>query len=97
MAVVSWCSDFLVSSVCARDLSLLNSVKYDSIWISVPLGRSTVFYYLRIIFSMQLRFSFFLIMQLQFRFFRIIYLCSYIFLPELVLPKYSVELYLEED
>ena len=26
-----WCSDFLVSSVCARDLSLLNSVKYDSI------------------------------------------------------------------
>ena len=26
-----WCSDFLVDSVCARDLSLLNSVKYDSI------------------------------------------------------------------
>ena len=31
MAVVSWCSDFLVSSVCARDLSLLHSVRYDSI------------------------------------------------------------------
>ena len=31
MAVVSWCSDFLVTSVCARDLSLLKSVKYDSI------------------------------------------------------------------
>ena len=26
-----WCSDFLVNSVCARDLSLLNSVKFDSI------------------------------------------------------------------
>ena len=26
-----WCSDFPVNSVCARDLSLLNSVKYDSI------------------------------------------------------------------
>ena len=30
MAVFCWCSDFLVDSVCARDLSLLNSVKYDS-------------------------------------------------------------------
>ena len=45
---------------------------------------------------MQLQFSFFifLIVQLQFRFFRIIYLCSYIFLPELILHKYSVEGYL---
>ena len=33
-----WCSDFPVNSVCARDLSLLNSVKYDSsvISFSVP-------------------------------------------------------------
>ena len=30
MAVLCWCSDFLVDSVCARDFSLLNSVKYDS-------------------------------------------------------------------
>ena len=30
MAVFCWCSDFLVDSVCARFLSLLNSVKYDS-------------------------------------------------------------------
>ena len=48
----------LVKPVNARVLSLLNSVKYDSL-CSVPLGRSTVFYYLRINFSMQLQFSFF--------------------------------------
>ena len=30
MAVFCWCSDFPVNSVCARDFSLLNSVKYDS-------------------------------------------------------------------
>ena len=30
-AVFYWCSDFLVSSVCARDLSLPKSVKYDAI------------------------------------------------------------------
>ena len=34
MAVLNWCSDFLVNSVCARDLSLLNRVKYDSSLIS---------------------------------------------------------------
>ena len=34
MAVFCWCSDFLVNSVCARVLSLLNSVKYDSSLIS---------------------------------------------------------------
>ena len=34
MAVLSWCSDFLVNSVCARDLGLLSSVKYDSSLIS---------------------------------------------------------------
>ena len=49
-AVLGWCSYFLVNSVLARDLSLLNSVKYDSFEISVLLGRSTVFYYLRIYF-----------------------------------------------
>ena len=30
MAVFCWRSDFLVDSVCARDLNVLNSVKYDS-------------------------------------------------------------------
>ena len=30
MAFFCWCSDFPVNSVCARDFSLLNSVKYDS-------------------------------------------------------------------
>ena len=30
IAVFCWCSDFLVDSVCARFLSLVNSVKYDS-------------------------------------------------------------------
>ena len=44
MAVFCWCSDFPVNSVCARDcFSLLNSVKCDSFWISVPLCRLTVF------------------------------------------------------
>ena len=49
----------LVNSVCARFLSLLNSIKYDSSLISVPLGQLTVFEYLRINFSMQLQFFFF--------------------------------------
>ena len=74
----------LVKPVCARFLSLLNSIKYDSSLISVPLGQLTVFEYLRINFSMQLQFFFlpelfFLLMQLQFQIFRIIYLCSYSF------------------
>ena len=58
MAVFCWCSDFLVNSVCARFLSLLNSIKYDSSLISVPLGQLTVFEYLRINFSIQLQFFF---------------------------------------
>ena len=58
MAVVSWCSDFLVSSVCARDLSLLNSVKYDSILISVLLGRSTFFINCELIFLCSYSFHF---------------------------------------
>ena len=93
-----WCSALnLVKPVNARVLSLLNSVKYDSSLISVPLGRSTVFYYLRINFSMQLQFSFFFefffcFCSYSFKFFRIIYLCSYsFFLLELILHKYSVE------
>ena len=49
----------LVNSVCARFLSLLNSIKYDSSLISVPLGQLTVFEYLRINFSIQLQFFFF--------------------------------------
>ena len=87
---VWWCMAFfvgvvlcLVKPVNARVLSLLNSVKYDSSLISVPLGRSTVFYYLRINFSMQLQFSFFLnffcLCSYSFKVFRIIYLCSYSF------------------
>ena len=34
VAVLGWCSDFLFYSICARDLSLLNSVKYDSSLVS---------------------------------------------------------------
>ena len=50
----------LVNSRCARVFSLLNSVKYDcSLILSVHLGRSTVFKFLRIIYSMQLQFAFF--------------------------------------
>ena len=48
----------LVKPVCARFLSLLNSIKYDSSLISVPLGQLTVFEYLRINFSIQLQFFF---------------------------------------
>ena len=57
MAVFCWCSDFLVDSVCARFLSLLNSVKFDSSSISVLLGSSTVFLK-NCVFSLQLQFSF---------------------------------------
>ena len=60
MAVFYWSSDFPVNSVCARDLSLLNSVQKNSSLISVPFGRLTVFFkFLRISFSTQLQFSFF--------------------------------------
>ena len=91
----------LVKPVCARFLSLLNSIKYDSSLISVPLGQLTVFEYLRINFSIQLQFSFFLnyffcLCSYSFKIFRIIYLCSYsFFFPELILHKYSVGVYLQ--
>ena len=60
MAVFCWCSDFLVNSVCTLDLSLLNSVKYDSslIFFSAP-WQVNIFLNLRIIYSMQLQFLFF--------------------------------------
>ena len=56
MVVFCWCSDFL-----ARDLSLLNSVKYvpSLISFSVPWQVNSFFYYLRIIDSLQLQFAFF--------------------------------------
>ena len=69
----------------------------------MPLGRSTVFYYLRINFSMQLQFSFF------FEFFfayadtvsnfseLFIYAATVFFFPELILHKYSVEGYSMEQ
>ena len=71
MAVPSLCSDFLFNSVCARDLSLLNSVKYDFSLISswtdfvcpkCPFSASwqvNSFSILRIIYSMRLQFSIF--------------------------------------
>ena len=86
----------LVKPVCARFLSLLNSIKYDSSLISVPLGQLTVFEYLRINFSMQLQFFFFelffLLMQLQFQIFPnyLFMQLQFFFLPELILHKYSV-------
>ena len=67
-----WCCDFPVNSVCARDLSLLNSVKYDSsvISFSVLCPVNSFSKFLRIIFSMQCQchffFLIFLLMQLQF-------------------------------
>ena len=67
-----WCSDFLVNSVCARDLSLLNSVKYDSsaISFSVLCPVNSFSKFLRIIFlcsvSVIFFFEIFLLMQLQF-------------------------------
>ena len=63
MAVFCWCSDFLVNSVCAREFSLLNSVKCDSSFISFSAlwqFNSFFFEYLRIIYSMQLQLSIFL-------------------------------------
>ena len=93
MAVFCWCSDFLVNPICARDLCLLNSVKYDSSLISFSapwqvisflISTNYLFYAVKV-------FSLF-VMQIQFQFFRIILLCSYsLLLPELILHKYSVE------
>ena len=62
MAILCWCCDFLVNSVCARDFSLQNSVKYDSSLISFSASWPVnVFEFLRIICSMQSQFSIFLI------------------------------------
>ena len=100
MAVFCGCSDFLVNSVCARDLSLLNSVKYDSSLISFSAPwQVKSFLNLRFIDSMQLQFSvfffffeFFLVMQLQFQNFpNYLVMQLQFFLPELILHQYSVE------
>ena len=49
---------FLVNPVCARDLCLLNSVKYDSSLISFSASwQVNSFSFLRIIYSLQLQFS----------------------------------------
>ena len=87
---------FLVNSVCARDLCLAKQcqVRFNLRFLSVPLGRSTVFYYLRIKFSMQLQFSFFRLCSYSFDFSELfIYAATVFFLPELILHKYSVEGY----
>ena len=65
----------------------------------MPFGRLTVFYYLRINFSMQLQFSFFLNIFFAYavtvpNFSELfIYAATVFFLPELILHKYSVEGY----
>ena len=67
-------SDFLVSPVCARDLSLLNSVKYDSslISFSAPWQVNSFFISANLLLyavAVFIFYDFFLIMQLQFRVF----------------------------
>ena len=67
-------------------------------FLSVHLGRSTVFYYLRINFFYAVTvfiFQKFLIMQLQFQNFQnyLVMQLQFFFLPELILHKYSVEGY----
>ena len=98
VAVFCWCSDFPVNSVCARDLSLLNSVKYNSFldfsapWPVNSFLISANFFFL-CSYSFHFFFEFFFCLcSYSFKFFRIIYLCSYsFFLPELILHRYSVE------
>ena len=98
-----WCSDFLVNSVCARDFSLLNSVKYDSslISFSAPWQVNSFFniceLFILCSYSLQF-FLIFLIMQLQFRFFQnYLIMQMQFFLPELILHKYSVEGYYSKE
>ena len=73
MAVFCWCSDFLVNFVCARDFSLLNSVKYDSFLdFSAPWPVNSFFKICEFIFYAVTVFifcEFFLLMQLQFQIF----------------------------
>ena len=70
MSVFCWCSDFLVNSVCPRDLSLLNSVKYESYLISYSaLWQFNFFYSLNFFWLRSYSFKIFqnyLVMQLQF-------------------------------
>ena len=97
MAVVCWCSDFQVNSVCARVPGLLHSVKYDSSLISFSapwqfnsfLISANYFFYA---VTVCIFFSFFLVMQLQFQNFQnYLVMQLQFFLPELILHKYSVE------
>ena len=67
-----WCSDFLVNSVCARDFSLVNSVKYDSSLISFGAPWQVkhiceLFVLCSYILQFFFFFLIFLVMQLQFR------------------------------
>ena len=91
----------LVKPVNARVLSLLNSVKYDSSLISVPLGRSTVFFICELIFLCSYSFQFFFFFDFFFayavtvsNFSELFIYAATVFLPELILQKYSVEGYL---
>ena len=74
MDVFCWCSDFPVNSVCARDFSLLNSVKYNSFLdFSAPWPVNSFFniceFILLCSYSFHFFLNFFLLMQLQFQIF----------------------------
>ena len=69
----------------------LNRVNYDSSFISFSaLGRSTVFYYLRIKFSMQLQFFLDYAVTVS-KFSELFSYAATFFLQELILHKHSVE------
>ena len=92
MAVFCWCSDFLGNSVCARDLSLLNSVKIDPSLISCARWQVNSFLVSsNYLFCAVTVCSFFFDMQLQFQNFQNYLLMQLQFLSELILHKYSVE------
>ena len=91
-----WCSDFPVNSVCARDFSLLKSVKYDSFLDLSALWPVTSFFNIcELIFLCSYSFhffDFFLLMRLQFQIFpNYLFMQLQFFLSEFILHKYSVE------
>ena len=95
MAVFCWCCDFLANSVCARDLSLLNSVKYDSslISFSAPLQVNSFLISANYLFYAVTVFFFFFGYAVTVSNFSELfsYAATVFFLPELILRKYSVE------
>ena len=101
MTGLCWCSDFLVNSVCARDLSLLNIVKYDCSVISYTASWQVDSFSIYAnylicavtVFTVVLNY---LLVQFQFQKKSELLSCAAtVFYRELILHKYSVEGYVK--